>query len=163
MPTDVLQTWLEKYMPGIPVRIVDSAQPDPVETDQGCICLALCDVGAVDRHMLPRRDGLRSFRVRMTYRLTAAFARPQDGHAVLRDIMFAALENPMASGPDNALIPIDVLATATARDRFGPQQGAGLYLEIVAERVTGERDAPPVLEAALVNARPSHPQTGPGT
>ncbi|MFN4130249.1 MAG: hypothetical protein ACK4GC_10615, partial [Paracoccaceae bacterium] len=58
MPTDVLQNWLEQHMPEIPVRIVDSAQPDPTATDGDCICLALCDVGAVDRHMLPRRDGL---------------------------------------------------------------------------------------------------------
>lgn len=156
MSTGLLQNWLEQHVPGIPVRIVESGQ-----SDGDCICIALCDVGPVERQMLPRRDGLRTLRVRMTYRVTTVFARLQDGHGVLRDIMFAALENPVAFGPDNVAVPIEVLAGSAARDRFGPQPGAGLYLEIVAERVTGARDAPPVLEHAVINAQPS--PTRPGT
>lgn len=158
MTTDLLQTWLKQHLPDIPVQIVDTGQPAG-----DCICMALCDVGAVERFLPNRADGSRPLRVRMTYRLTAPFARPEDGHRVLCEIMFAALENPIAYGPDGALIPVEVLASATARDRFGPQPGAGLYLEIVAERAAGARDAPPVLEPAVINAGQSRTPSRPGS
>lgn len=154
MPTKILQRWLEQYVPGRAVQIVDYGQ-----ADKDCICVSLADVTATDRNLSPRRDGLRVCSLRLTYRVTAPFAPPQDGHRVLCDIVYATLENPIAQGLDDTLTQIVMLDSALALNRFGPQQGAGLYLELLTQRVTRIPPSPPVLERPDVVAGPTRPGT----
>ncbi|MFN3525899.1 MAG: hypothetical protein ACK4YU_07390 [Paracoccus sp. (in: a-proteobacteria)] len=141
MPTEILQKWLEEYLPGLPVQIVDAGQ-----TVENCICVALVDLAVINRNLPPPRVGQGLTHLRLTYRVTAPFARPQDGHRVLCDIIAATQENPIIAGQDDNVSKIVLRETASAPDRFGPQQGAGLYLELITQRAASRPPRPPVHE-----------------
>lgn len=157
MATELLRIWLEGHVPGVPVRVVEGA-----ERPSGAVCLALVDLGRADNHLrsrLPDPQEPPAHRLRLTYRVSAALDDPAEGHRALCAITFAALEEPILFTEDGTRLPLELLPLALARERFGPPEGAALFLELVIERARSGRLAPPVREPAVVNARPA-PQGG---
>lgn len=152
MATELLRTWLEGHVPGVPVRVVEGA-----ERPTGAVCLALVDLGPADHHLrsrLPDPHEVPPHRVRLTYRVSTALGDPVEEHRALCAIVFAVLDDPILFAKDGTRLPLELLPLARASERFGPPAGAALFLELTIERARSGRLAPPVREPAVVKARP---------
>lgn len=99
--------------------------------------------------------GSRPHRLVLTYQIRVQCADPAAGHALLCDLMFAALDTPFlavpATGDQAAPLPMTVVSGPAALARYGtPADPACLYLDLTVERArTGRQGGivrePPIL------------------